>query len=122
MTNYPPGVTGSEWAIAGPAFENDEHRTCGVENVTLVTMPEGAAAAINKVVNEMLKPEVAENRAAWASRLQVAMADVEETEVAECPFEGEVTVWGDEFGVPHWTCPVCGNEHEEDPREPGDDD
>jgi hypothetical protein len=34
----------------------------------------------------------------------------------ECPFDGEVDAWQFE-GVLHWTCPVCGAEHDEDDRE-----
>lgn len=28
MSNYPPGVTGNEYEISGPTYEEDEKRTC----------------------------------------------------------------------------------------------
>ena len=50
MSNYPPGVTGREFAIAGPDWEGEEQRTCentdvevviqGVDGPVAITLPE----------------------------------------------------------------------------------
>lgn len=64
MSNYPPGVTGGEFEIAGPDWEGQVDREC----------------------------------------------------LEECRFAGEVEAWS--YGsVLHWTCPMCGTEHEEEPED-----
>lgn len=35
MSSYPPGVTGNEFEIAGPDYEQEEERTCDSNDVTI---------------------------------------------------------------------------------------
>lgn len=35
MSNYPPGVTGAEFEIAGPDWEREENKSCGAEDVSI---------------------------------------------------------------------------------------
>ena len=112
-SNLPPGVTGNEWAIAGPAYERDETRTCGQEEVTLRVLPDLGRTYLAKAL-EML--DGGEDPKTAAYYLRMARNEVEETTVPECPVvDTEVTVWGGDDGLLHWTCPVCGFEHEEEP-------
>jgi hypothetical protein len=41
MTNYPPGVTGREYEIAGPDWEKDEDETCEACGVVATIHTEG---------------------------------------------------------------------------------
>ena len=84
LSNYPPGVTGNEFEIAGPDAEWDEMQTC--TNTVQATIPQGGVYSDSSV-----------------------MEDVER----ECGFEGEVSCWSYQ-GVMHWECPDCGHEYEED--------
>lgn len=145
MSNYPPGVSGNEWAIAGPSYERDEARTCGQEDVTLRTLSALGKRKIEESIEALATcPECRVMKyahkmdcsqrggpttapAAIRAFLTTALSEVEETVVPTCPLvDEEVTVWGGDDGLLHWTCPVCGHEHEEEPDdagpyEPGDD-
>lgn len=119
-SNYPPGVTGSEYEIAGPDYEDVEQKVCGAEGVKLITISEaGRAAAVlvgielrRLAANLELTPESIRSE---ILRVQLAAAgiDAEEAEVERCPFEGGVDVQGYR-GQKWWTCPVCRTEHEEE--------
>lgn len=129
-SNYPPGVSGREYPIAGPDKEFDAERTCGQQDVTLRVLSEYGKDRIEKAVEaldtctECRQPKFAHKMdcsqrsgptsaiPAIRAFLSAALAEVEEVTVPECPFaDDDVTVqfYG---GVETWTCPVCGYDHE----------
>lgn len=100
MSNYPPGVTGNEYPIAGGQVHN--------ESVTCTADTEYIPAHLVKQAIEDCSP----------ARLQAVIDEIDGIE-AECNFEGEVEVdWYQ--GVGTWTCPRCGNENtiEDDGTDP----
>ena len=109
-SNYPPGVTGSEYEIAGPSWEGEVNRECG-RQADLSPVTTTLRDAIIDVVRE--KVPIEKGRRALQSALDEAM---DYSDQRECPFDGEVYAWA-YGGVLHWTCPVCGYEHEEDGRD-----
>lgn len=116
MSNYPPGVTGNEWPIAGPAYDAMEERTCGMEDVTLRLVTEEWIDRMKEHVQALRDGDLP----AWqiAQRIERALAMIEVVTVPVCPFDDEVEVWSGEFGDLHWECPVCRSERTEDAREP----
>jgi hypothetical protein len=116
MSNYPPGVTGNEFQIAGPDKESDEVRTCGKEGVTVLTVSDLDVLYLERSI-EMLRADNAAkhpNAVTLAlQRLHQIKSSIEDVEVVKCPFEGLVTVIGYQ-GVASWTCPLCREEHDEE--------
>ena len=123
MSGYPPGVTGREYAIAGPDREGEAERTCGATDVTVYTMSRHHADALERLMrNADLKALTGPETIS----LRMIGSDVEETEIEECPFEGTVGVqWYANFET--WVCPVCRTQHdnevefEQDPDEGRDE-
>lgn len=121
MSNYPPGVTGREFEIAGPDYEEDRHLACEAEGVAVAVVDAGARVALKQsteyVANALaaLDSGDAETAARWlrnaSARLPMAVAEV--VDIGVCPFEGDVTVAG-YHGEETWTCPLCETEHTTD--------
>jgi hypothetical protein len=110
MSNYPPGVTGSEYEIAGPDYESEELRTCTVEDVAVIQthVMQNQVRAILLDVRMGNSPHVAIK--ATMDLLAAATAS------ADCGFSGEVLVQG--YGAQRWwTCPMCGHQHDEEPED-----
>lgn len=105
-----------------PDWVGEETMTCGVEADRKVITPDMA-----KLIDEMADPAPspwqypteAEGVAAELAYLKAkaaylkALVDATEETELECSFDGkvEVALMG---GTLLWTCPVCGEEHEED--------
>jgi hypothetical protein len=109
MTNYPPGVTGNEWQIAGPD-EREVLVKCESEGFNLRTIDiygmNQINAAIEDLQNGAMSPQTA------LSRLRQVKATIMEVDIeVECPFMGEVTVFRTD-GPWTWECPVCRVTHE----------
>jgi hypothetical protein len=108
-SNYPPGVTGREWQIAGPDREETMTLDCGVDEATLLILP--------KEWYEQLSLEMTWTVQEFADRVKARgqvrslLESLVEIEDVACPFEGEVEVsfYG---GIGSWTCPLCGTDHE----------
>ena len=110
MSSYPAGVTGREYAIAGPDFEADEEVTCGAEDVTVTRWTTASRQAL-KNVGAMVESGAA--TAAVLNALARVLSTLERVDLAVCPFEGEVTIQGYQ-GEAWWECPLCGTEHTRD--------
>ena len=117
LSNYPPGVTGHELEIAGPDWEQDLERTCGVENVELHVFALDDMKAIRATAMATGAQGKGKQRDADVMQrtLRRALSRVLDITVT-CPFDGEITVWS-YHGVSHWTCPMCGHEHSENEKE-----
>jgi hypothetical protein len=134
-SNYPPGVTGREYAISGPEAEVETEVVCGMKDITLRNLPQTSLdilmTARSKIViltQHYFPPDVVppfdEEREQIASEvyrlLERALRPVSEGATVDCPFEGEVTVsWYG--GIGSWTCPCCGYDHEIQYDEPHDE-
>jgi hypothetical protein len=114
MSNYPPGVTGNEYAISGPEFERDEYRECPTSNVTIRTVPKQTEVRIKAAIDQLRNNPRSQSQVIM--HLQFALSDIEDVEIDECPFAGDVTVQGYD-GIMSWECPVCRVDHEETPEE-----
>lgn len=116
MSNYPPGVTGNEFEIAGPDREVTETRECEAQDQhfhVLTRDGRNALAELGGIVAEVhdsgtVHPTTFDAILSVTRRVEREVVSVEE---ADCPFVGEVDVayfrsscW--------WTCPVCGSEHQ----------
>lgn len=131
MSNYPPGVTGSEYAIAGPSWEGEIERSCsrGAEFSIITQDLRDRLSGMTRTLDSFLAwrdGSRSEHRLAAllvelaqsisGAQSSISESDRDYTEEMLCPFEGEVIAqaYG---GVLTWTCPVCGYEHEEDGRD-----
>lgn len=124
MSNYPPGVTGNEPAIAGYPEGAYSAPTC--EGY----MPEGTKVAPTDIIERLMaiQTKLGEGDIPFASyRLGQLTGEIMQMPNAidqECGYEGSVDAqWdGDRKGngTFFWTCPRCGTENEEH-REAGDD-
>jgi hypothetical protein len=115
MSNYPPGVTGHEPAIAGYP-ERTETVECHRSD---------AAALYRHEVIDLIDGHLQRGRERMArgrfeanidhlQQLRDALDDLSDAE-AECEWEGEVEGWVDGYDF-EWTCPQCGSEHTEEGR------
>lgn len=108
-----------------PYWVGEENMTCGKESERKVITPDVA-----KLIADMADPTPSpwkypteaegvqaefDYLKASVVRLKAMVDAIEETDL-ECSFEGkvDVAVGGD---TAYWTCPVCGEDHEEDARD-----
>ena len=111
MSNYPPGVTGNEFAIAGPDWDGTVERVCEAQDVEVVTIEQEVVTAI-----ENWKAAIgtdAEEIEKKHMLMWLKTADLKKIDQEQCPYEGKADAWS-YGGVLHWTCPMCGAEHEEE--------
>lgn len=124
MSNYPPGVTGNEYAIAGPDYEAEEDRDCAEECAEFVSLTH-VDAFLGDLARRLL--EAAAHGAqgssfeaamkSGADGVKVALGELKALAVDKpCEFSGEVMVTG-YGGQRWWTCPSCGSETTEDAAE-----
>lgn len=121
MSNYPPGVTGNEPAIAGHPEGNYRVSECKGY------MPESSRAVPEHIISEILTLQEAIGRnepvQPRLERLRLEMLAMPQAVDVECNYEGDVDAYfsgGPSAYTVYWTCPRCGSEQEED-REAGDD-
>jgi hypothetical protein len=130
--NLPPGVTGNEYAIAGPDREWTEEVECENDGATFTVLGKGDDAAIDTIIALADKAGGTTNPAEIASLLRNAGLLARQVkrglfvaEDAVCPFVGEADLasYQDEAW---WDCPICGDQHtktidrEEDPDDARD--
>ena len=129
MSNYPPGVTGNEYAISGPSYEETEEKDCDSQQCLYVPMTlvrDSVATAVERLVIAMAIGGAGEQVALEMRKamnnlndLVMALPDVEVEH--PCEWSGSVDVQG--YGSQKWwTCPQCGIEHTEDLEDEGPDD
>lgn len=116
MSNYPAGVTGREYAIAGPDFEEDLEVTCGATAVTIARWSATTTSSLSAAIAALEHGSVGTAIGA----LRGLRGTCEEVDLDACPFEGVVTVQGYQ-GESWWECPLCGTEHTRDLREEAED-
>ena len=114
MSNYPPGVTGNEFEIAGPQWEDTVERVCEAQDVSVRVIERDVADAIKHWQQSRKTDDEARAQQSMLWMLRDALVD--DFDAEQCQFEGKVDAWG-YGGVTHWTCPKCGTEHEEEPDE-----
>lgn len=113
MSNYPPGVTGYEYAINGPDWEGEVDRECRQKGVTATVAPVDLVEALNDLVDKKDKPSAAHALRYVLDLLTPPQAAWIPVELDECQFTGDVEA-SSYNGVLWWTCPMCGAEHEEE--------
>ena len=107
--NYPPGVTGNEWQIAGPEREWDETVECDSEGFTVRTISMYGRNQIDNALKELGEDPL--NIHVAIARLRQALSDIETVDVdGKCPFVGDVTLQQYE-GESSWECPICREVH-----------
>jgi hypothetical protein len=111
--NYPPGVTGREYEIAGPDWERDLHRACGAKNVTVNVVQGDPVQAALDALNS-IGPDVPWEDGVKRARLALIGDPVTDVDFDVCPFDAETLVEGFN-GMESWTCPLCGTEHNDEP-------
>lgn len=119
MSNYPPGVTGNEFEIAGPDHEWEEEFQCSNDEFEYVMIsPEaykyasGLALKMHRT-NEMLF--VKENLYKFLRNLNMHFnltSITTETQYAKCGYVGEVIKYSYRDNI-WWDCPQCGKHYEE---------
>jgi len=126
-SNYPPGVTGREYAIAGAEAEIDQEVVCKSKDIEIHNLPSygidklmTARATLVKLTTfhfppDEQAPDTQEERRQIAVEVYRLLEEVgrslSEGATVNCPFEGLVTVsWYGGIGT--WTCPCCGAEYE----------
>lgn len=115
--NYPAGVTGREFHIAGYDHEEETYRECGEQGVMICSFTHDAAIEITRITSLLegiakgsVSPAAATGLAASLSYLSTWR--VERVEIETCPFKGDVTIgWYKGNGT--WTCPLCQTERTE---------
>jgi len=94
LSNYPPGVNGSEWQIAGP------------KELTVVRECEGTEA---RVYPAYLVDQLLTSKSSYP--FNALNGTAVETEY-DCTFSGQVDAEVYDYEL-LWTCPTCGHEHAE---------
>lgn len=120
MSNYPPGVTGNEYEIAGPDNEWEEEFECTNDEFEFVMISPYAyqfCSEFGKKIHTIKGQEdIKTNPYHYASMINALfnMPDITpETQFGKCGFVGEVSkesyrgrIW--------WKCPQCGKEYEDE--------
>lgn len=108
---YPDGVTGNEYAISGPEYEREEGRSCHATNVTIRVI----SAQGEEYLSAALTQVKGGGGRKLGKNLDLALREIEDVELDECSFDGDVLVTG-HSGVLWWTCPLCRTQHDEEPE------
>jgi hypothetical protein len=120
-SNLPPGVTGGEYEIAGPDYEAEEFHACCAKTVdwhVLTSVQLRSLEALVAGVRSLAFPPPGETPPVPVRLygLAAALEQVEKVSFDECPFAGEVMVFGYR-GRRWWRCPACGADYENDDDE-----
>jgi predicted RNA-binding Zn-ribbon protein involved in translation (DUF1610 family) len=119
MSNYPPGVSGLEYEIAGPDNEWEEEFECDNTNLRYVRITENTFNYCSELGKKIYKTEgqksLKENFYTYASRINSMFNSPQinpEVIVTECTYVG--TVLKESYrGNVYWECPSCGKTYEE---------
>lgn len=121
FSNYPPGVTGNEFEIAGPDYEETEEVECQESAEMVPALVIKGLAAYAAVLKERLARAILERdefEILAVTRLLIlhiegaaSLADSSKEE-GVCGYAGPADVQGYR-NQRWWTCPACGAEHEE---------
>lgn len=129
MSNYPDGVTGNEYEIAGPDKEWEEEFECENDEFQFVMIHPDTFEYISKLGRDLIRIKDSDNWQSllyqYASRIStsVNMSDItSEIQTEKCGFVGYVDKQSYR-GQIWWQCPRCGKEYEDEiePPEPYDD-
>lgn len=112
LSNYPDGVSGNEFEIAGPDYEETEHVECDSDSVPSVPvfLIVQWASHVEALADRGLINTESIIEQLWELGAQVGRATDED---GHCTFEGDADVIGFQ-GARWWTCPACETEHEKD--------
>jgi hypothetical protein len=112
LSNYPPGVTGNEYEIAGPDWEETVYRSCDSQK-EFVIWPHEVNIILEQISKLEDSPQKFYHLPELTTKLVQALRFGEASSVdSPCPFEGDV----DAQGYGHtilWTCPLCNTDHED---------
>lgn len=118
MSNYPPGVTGNEYEIAGPDHEWEEEFQCSNDEFEYVMVSPEAYRYASGLALKMHRTNeiefVKENLYKFLSELNVHfnLASITtETKHEKCGYVGEVWKQSYRHEV-WWDCPQCGKRYE----------
>lgn len=119
MSNYPPGVTGNEFAIAGPDREWEEEFKCTNDEFEYVMISPYAFEYISKLAKKYSNidslAEVKDNLYIYLGHLNACInlsSITTEVQYGKCGFSDVVLKqsYRDEVW---WDCPQCGKTYEE---------
>lgn len=119
MSNYPPGVSGNEYEIAGPDAEWEEEFECTNDEFDYVMISPYAFKYASELASKYSRTDtlndVKDNLYRYLSHLNACLnfADITtEVQYGKCGYVGDVLkqsyrdrIW--------WNCPYCGKEYEE---------
>lgn len=118
MDNYPPGVTGREFEIAGPDSEWEEEFECDNSNFQYVMIPPSTFKFCSDMGKLKWKIEgqnkLEKNWYHYASMMDVMFNNgsmTTEVQTEECGFAGDVIKYSYRDNV-WWDCPRCGKTYE----------
>lgn len=123
MSNYPPGVSGNEYEIAGPDREWEEEFKCSNDEFEYVMISPHAHLELSKLgamYNDTRNWDAVKEKP-WFFLSQINTlinysSITSEVQYAKCGYVGEVLkqsyrneIW--------WDCPQCGKTYEETERD-----
>lgn len=112
-SNYPPGVSGNEYEIAGADSEWEELEDCNGE-IEIMPIPYDSAEAIVDAIKSVKDLDDIEDLKATIRFLQSAVENFIDTSITiTCPLDEEV--YKESYrGITRWECPICGKAYEVD--------
>jgi hypothetical protein len=119
MSNYPPGVTGNEYEIAGADAEWIEERQCNNDEFDYVMVsPEAfkyASELGSRCWNLNDRDEIIKEIGKHLRQLNTLFnltGGSGEVQHGKCGFVGDVMLESYRDKI-YWSCPTCGKDHEE---------
>ena len=117
MSNYPPGVTGNEYEIAGPDKEwEDEHWECTNQKYEVAIVPQSLVRSCKKFSDGVYQTEEIEERKRNITHYMHSIRfNLQSNEIVEqtmpCGYIGDV-IKQMYNGMIFWTCPRCNKDYE----------
>lgn len=119
MSNYPPGVSGNEYEIAGPDHEWEEEFECTNEKfeyIMIAPFSHKFCSDMGKKIHRTTGQEDLNNNtyyyASMINQMFNSPSITKEIQYKKCEFVGEVSkqsyrkeIW--------WSCPYCGKDYSE---------
>jgi hypothetical protein len=119
MSNYPPGVTGNEYEIAGADEEWVEERACNNEEFDYVMVSPEAFKYASQLGSkywslteqDQIAKEIGKHLRQLNSLFNVTGGN-SVVQYGKCGFVGDVMLESYRDTI-YWTCPICAKDYEE---------